>query len=328
MRILTFTQAGKLDGLGHLKRSRIIKDMIDKDFNLINYLYVLLDSYDNIFFNNFNERSIGNNFDEIVALIHTLKPTLIIIDLNYKNLNFRIKDLIVFIKKLNIKILAIDGLIDFLEYIDLIFFPSFFPSVMNNYLSIDKIVSGWDCYLLDEKFFKPKRWEDGNNLLVMTGGSDVLNLNKIWPKYINEKLSKDMNIHWIVGPYAQKPDFNFKKNMNFITYFNPSNIYDICKKINYAITLYGVSFFELIAQGIPTVVLPLNLNRDKDELHYLSKNKIAITAENYCDATDKFSVLKSNNNLSRILNKKCNHLISDPGIKRLKLEIKKLLDLE
>ena len=327
MRILTFTQAGKFDGLGHLKRSRIIKVMIDKDLHLKNYLYVLTDEHDNIFLNNFKEKTIGNNFEEIVEVVNSVKPNLIIIDLNYKNLNFRIKDLIIFFKKLNIKILAIDGLIDFLDYIDLIFLPSFFPSVMNNYLSIDKVISGWDCYLIDEKFFKSNKWEDGNNLLVMTGGSDVLNLNKIWPKYINDKLSKEMNIHWIVGPYSQKPDFNFKKNMNFTTYFNPSNIYDICKKINYAITLYGVSFFELIAQGIPTVVFPLDYKRDKDELHYLSKNKIAITAENYCDATDKFSALKLNNNLSRNLNEKCNQLISDPGVKRLKFEIEKLLDL-
>ena len=49
-------------------------------------------------------------------------------------------------------------------------------------------------------------------------------------------------------------------------------------RANYALTVYGVSFFELLQHGIPTVVFSPYGGKDQPELERLSRENVAIVA--------------------------------------------------
>ena len=90
------------------------------------------------------------------------------------------------------------------------FIPSFQCFVATVPSNDAPIIYGWDCFLLDHSF-KKNNWLPGQNVIVLTGGSDVSNLGKNLLELLNKKLPKDTNLDWVVGPYASRPILKKKK---------------------------------------------------------------------------------------------------------------------
>jgi UDP-N-acetylglucosamine:LPS N-acetylglucosamine transferase len=49
---------------------------------------------------------------------------------------------------------------------------------------------------------------------------------------------------------------------------------------NYAITVFGISFFEILQYGVPSVVFSPYNNKDNEELEALKKEEVAMIANN------------------------------------------------
>ena len=159
----------------------------------------------------------------------------------------------------------------------------------------------------------------------MTGGSDRAKLNKSWPLLLDKMLPRNFNIHWIVGPYSQKPNLELCKNLNFNIYKYPQDIFKIYQKVNYAITIYGVSFFELIAQGIPTVVFSIYGNKDNNEIDFIDDNKLAIKSIDEVNAIEKFIELLNNKKKSQQISFNSQRVLKKPGTTKLGEEVINLL---
>ena len=64
-----------------------------------------------------------------------------------------------------------------------------------------------------------------------------------------------------------------------------------------AISVFGVSFFELIAHRVPTVVFSPYGEKDHRELKGIGKQRIALVAQNAKDAAQKAAILINDSDL-------------------------------
>jgi spore coat polysaccharide biosynthesis predicted glycosyltransferase SpsG len=86
---------------------------------------------------------------------------------------------------------------------------------------------------------------------------------------------------------------------------------------NYAITIFGVSFFELLKMGVPTVVFSPYGAKDLLDMQYIAKAGIALVANDERDAVEQMEKLMQDENLSRVLSLRAEESMKDAGSARL-----------
>jgi spore coat polysaccharide biosynthesis predicted glycosyltransferase SpsG len=82
---------------------------------------------------------------------------------------------------------------------------------------------------------------------------------------------------------------------------SPSDLDHLMAEANYAVTVYGVSFFELLYYGVPTVVFSPYGDKDSAELAAIAKEGIALVAKDEVDAVGKLKALMADNKLAASL---------------------------
>ena len=322
---LIICESGIERGLGHFKRSSEICKMLNHNF-LGNSRILNLSNQENQF-DESNEMLLQKSYsdNDIYELISRANLHLVVIDLDFENTLFDYNSLINFMKKLNIKIIIIDGFISNFDMVDLFFIPAFRETLDSNLIQNKKVVCGEDCFLINERHFrKEKIWKGGKRILVLSGGSDYQKIGSIMPKHLNSRLPLSSEIDWIIGPFSLEPNFDFDKRIKFNIHRSPPDLVSLMDNADFAITIFGISFFELMANGIPTVVFSHDNNRDSLELEIIKKNKLALIANDCIHAIEQINKLLSDKNLAFDLSKKSRHIINKPGTLRLKSEIKKL----
>lgn len=221
------------------------------------------------------------------------------------------------------RVVAIDGLLSHRDKLDLIFIPAFKFDLPADLVDGAPIVFGWDCYLMSPPE-KPSEWCAGRNLLVLTGGSDATGLGATWPTELNGRLPKDVELHWVTGPYAAQPIWPSDKRVNVVEHHAPAGLAPLMAKANYAITVFGVSLFELLSMGIPTVVFSPYGQKDRAALQAIEQAGVALVARDESHATQLLIDLSSNEKLARQLSSRALALLSTSGGVRLCSEIAKL----
>jgi glycosyltransferase involved in cell wall biosynthesis len=68
-----------------------------------------------------------------------------------------------------------------------------------------------------------------------------------------------------------------------------------------AVTVFGVSFFELIALGVPTVVFSPYGEKDSRELQGIAEQRVALVAQDAEDAAEQAAMLLKNSDLRTVL---------------------------
>lgn len=325
MNILIVCHLGKSIGLGHFSRSKTICKLLKKRFNA--NIYMLIQGDINFVKSNkiFKSYSFGFNVD-LSSEVEKLKNfDIVFFDLHEKSINKNFKLFLKFLKGKGSKLVAIDGLINYHLYFDLIFIPSFYIKPINlPNLNKRKIIYGWDCYLIDDSII-PKKWEFGNSVLALSGGSDNFNLSLVWPPLLNNKLPINTTLNWVTGPFARKiKKISFSK-INFKKHYSKDSLSKIISISNFAITVYGVAFFELLKAGVPTVVFSPYGRKDSNELKIIKKLNIALVASNKIDAVKKLAYLMKNRDLAKKISKKAISKMNFKSESRLVYQIKKLL---
>ncbi len=94
---------------------------------------------------------------------------------------------------------------------------------------------------------------------------------------------------------------------------------------HYAVTVFGVSFFELLYLGIPTVVFSPYGDKDDSELQSIAKTGVAMVARDEHDAIDCLCALMNNDCLAARLSLRAREKLSTLGGRRLCMEISKLI---
>jgi len=231
------------------------------------------------------------------------------------------------LKQRNICLISIDSLIEHCNVLDLIWVPSF-NFDCNKYTDCTSILrSGWDSFLI-QKRLRHKDWTPGTKVLILTGGSDVSNLGKTLPIQLDELLVKNTDIHWVRGPFSGSPNLPKKCRLNWIIHNAPEQLDELIVQSDYVMTVFGVSFFEVLQYGIPTVVFSPYGNKDNNELDALSKEGVAIVESNSKLAINSLIKLMNNDRISKKYSINALKKMSINGVQNLSNEIYSLMGLK
>jgi spore coat polysaccharide biosynthesis predicted glycosyltransferase SpsG len=186
------------------------------------------------------------------------------------------------LRQRNLKVISVDGLVDQRGKLDLLFVPSFRRSPPEDSTG-GPVVSGWDCFLLNVRR-PPIPWKPGKRVLALAGGSDATGLGEVLPTLLDAALRVGTELHWVTGPYARQPVLPASPRLAILNHQSPSDLNDLMMRANYALTVYGVSFFESLYYGTPTVVFSPYGNKDDAELATVAEEGVALTASDEVDA--------------------------------------------
>lgn len=325
-KILVVCQAGEKTGLGHLSRALVIcRALLQQGF-----IPELLVHGEPLTLADTGSMSVRftSNRDLCATISATTAenpPDLVIFDLQPQRIPPDITVLLSTLKASGCKLITIDAMADLRHLVDLVFIPAFQLKPELNQGDISRLVYGWDCFLL-KVAARTTHWQDGKNLLVLTGGSDATNLGQSWPALLNTALPADTTLHWVTGPYAALPQWPGQSRITFCNHQAPDNLQQLMGSANYAVTVYGVSFYELLYYGVPTVVFSPYGDKDASELDAIAASGIALVAKDEKEAIVKLNQLMASPSVATAISAKAARQMARPGEQKLVGLITQLLD--
>ena len=330
LKALLVCYISKKTGIGHLSRLLALAQKLKKDKKIISEFLIFgdlvkKDGLDEFQLHNF---SFNRSFKkEIRNILKKDFFNFLIIDLNQDHKIINLTQFFEELKKRNIYIIGIDSLIEHCNILDIIWIPSFNFNFLkyNNCKSLVK--SGWDTYLI-QKNLKNKKWYPGSKVLVLTGGSDAYILGKSLPKEIDNKLNDNIELHWVKGPLSISPIIPKKQKLKWIIHDAPNRLDELIVQSNYVLTIFGISFFEALQYGIPTVVFSPLKKKDEKDLKALSKQKVAKVANNSKLAVKALSKLIDDNKMASEYSTNAFNKMSVNGIQNLSKKIYSLAKIK
>ena len=314
-------------GLGHLSRLLALAQTLKKDKKIIPEFLIFgdlikKDEIESFVVHNF---SIEDDFSQTIkSLLQNNNFRALVIDIYHSHNLSNLHNLFIQLKQQKILIISIDTLLEHCDILDLIWIPSFNFDISKYNHCKSILRSGWDTYLI-QKRLNHKKWRPGSKILVLTGGSDVLNLGKILPIQLDSILDKNSEVHWVKGPLSDDPKLPEKQKLKWIFHDAPQQLDEIIVQSNYVLTVFGVTFFEVLQYGIPTVVFsPYDIKDDKD-LKALSNEDVAIVSNNSRSAIKELSNLMADDKLANKLSINALKKLSINGSQQLSKRIYLLL---
>ena len=325
--ILFICQANKKIGLGHLTRIISLIKKLDSENSISIKLLLFGDSLleprlKNIDSQIYNDTCQFKN--NIIEEIEYTKTSLIVFDLCPRELPQDVEELLADVFKLNIKMVSIDSLYDKSNFFEFIWAPSFYNKFKNDLILNKKVISGWGSFLIQKRLKNPI-WKSGKKILVLTGAADTEKLYDILPKKLDSGLDSKMEINWVQGPFSNKPTIPSNSIHNWVIHKNPESLDSLITETNYALTVFGVSFFETIQYGIPTVVFSPYGNKDNEELNSLKSEGVASVALSIKAAISNLNEIIINESYAINISKKALGKMKTNGVKKLSEKVLSLL---
>jgi spore coat polysaccharide biosynthesis predicted glycosyltransferase SpsG len=317
-------------GIGHLSRLLALAQALKEDDIIIPEFLIFGDFFKKKELYNFDNHTFPLTDDFVATVENTLEMNnfdAVIFDLYPSHNIDNLGELFIKLKRRNICLISIDSLIEYCNILDLIWVPSFNFNcgTYNNCVSVLK--SGWDSFLI-QKRFQHKDWTPGAKVLVLTGGSDIANLGETLPAQLDKLLDKKIELHWVKGPFSNMPNLPKKCRLNWIVHNAPEYLDELIVQNDYVMTVFGISFFEVLQYGIPTVVFSPYGDKDNDELDALSEEGVAMAVNNPKLAINGLIELMNNDELSKEYSMNALKKMSVNGAKNLSKEIYSLIGLK
>lgn len=299
-RILFVVHAGEGVGLGHLTRSLVGARSLALRLGAKVDFVAVGQQVDDTFCKEF-EVHCSITHGPIDVVVHQLTKnnqySAICLDLFNSFLSKTLGLVLENVRKTGCKIVAIDSLFGLEGLIDLLYVPSFLrPTYVESSEFRGRLAYGWDAYLLNIKV-QDQAPKHSGSILALTGGSDVTQLGKYWPEVLHKCLPLSSVVHWVTGPFSQRPILPDSSSIEFVEHVAPAGLTSLMQGVQAAVTVYGVSFFELIALGVPTVVFSPYGGKDSRELREIADQRIALVAQDARDAADQVTRLIKDSNL-------------------------------
>lgn len=324
MNVLLVCHAGAGIGLGHFSRSLVIAKALGERFGADVHWLIQGGALERLDLKAFHHRFVPPDGDLVEELVSEESADLVLFDLHPQYVPENFGGAINRLRASGAKVVAIDGLLAYRSELDLIFIPSFQFMPPQNLKAGAPIIFGWDCFLLDASL-PPKPWQPGCRVLILTGGSDVTRLGETWPGLLNESLPEDIVLDWVTGPFAQRPRWPYIRRLKFVEHIAPDGLEPLMQQSNYAITVFGVSFFELLRLGVPTVVFSPYGGKDSSELDAIAEQGVALVANDEREAIDRLVDLLKQDELARQLSERARTTLKTSGVDRLCSEIATLV---
>jgi spore coat polysaccharide biosynthesis predicted glycosyltransferase SpsG len=326
--VLVVCQAGVGIGLGHLTRSLVVTRALRKVLRATVCILIQGDAVKRADLDEFQHHFVGLTEDlssVVRERVQEMIPQVVIFDLHPRLVPKDIDELLDELQQRGRKLVSVDALVTHRRRLDLVFIPSFHFHPPYNWTGAEHIVFGWDCFLLNVKR-APTEWKPGGQVLVLTGGSDTTGLGKTLPSQLDAVLPRSTRLHWVTGPYARGPDWPASPRLRMLNHQSPSGLDDLMVEANYAVTVYGVSFFELLYYGVPTVVFSPYGDKDDAELAVIAKERVALVAKDEADAVGKLKQLMADHKLAASLSLHARQRMSALGGQKFAQAVAELLD--
>lgn len=324
MKVLIVCHAGAGIGLGHLSRSLVIAKALRARFDAHVRWLIQSDPLQRDDLKAFPHRFVPLDHDLAGQLAAHAPFDLVLLDLQPQRVPPALGLAIAALRAGGAKVVAIDGLLAYRPELDLIFMPSFQfrpPADLNEGAPI---VYGWDCFLLDTDW-APLPWTPEGRVLALTGGSDATHLGATWPELLNRSLPAYAELHWVTGPFAAKPRWPATPRIEMVEHVAPAGLGPLMQRANYAVTVFGVSFFELLYLGVPTVVFSPYSGKDAAELNAIAASGVALVAADEREATERLVELLRRDDLAKQLSERARATVEISGTQRLCSEIAGLM---
>jgi len=315
MNVLIVCHAGSSLGLGHLTRSIVVAKALREQLGDEVHLLIQGDPLKRSDVSEYDHKFIrleNNLLEAVLKYAQVSDAKVVIFDLHPRLVPSDIDGLLMELRNAHCKIISVDGFISNQENLDLVFIPSFVSPAPERLGSAVPVLFGWDCFLLNVDRL-PIEWHYGRKVLALTGGSDATGLGTSLPRLLNEVLPADTELHWVTGPYAEQPLFPVSPKCSIVNHQSPSSLADLMANSHYAITVYGVSFFELLYYGVPTVVFSPYGNKDGAELAVIASEGVALVATDEFDAVNKLREVMDNDILAKSLSQRARKKLSVKG---------------
>ncbi len=254
-KIVLLTHCGESIGLGHLRRAMVLARALQDRHAAAVELLIVGDAVALAGLELLPHRFIvaNSDIDQLAQQLMECHPEAVVIDVAADRLNIDFGTLLASLRQQQIVTVAVDGLVEQHELLDLIFIPSFYLAPEQRVLAVqEKILFGWHNYFFDPAL-QPSPWSGGNKIIVMTGGSDHYGLGALWPTMLDGALPAGTIITWITGPYANAPEVPANPRLTWQVEHAPENLAQLMAQADYALTPYGVTLFELLKLAKPVV---------------------------------------------------------------------------
>lgn len=319
--VLIYTQANKTIGIGHLRRMLHLATALREHYSYGVHIAIEGDPIEIIGLQEVNHTWLSNSLPvvpQLESIYVKQKPNVVILDWKYYSNPIQLKEWLKGLGENKTARIAIDGLFDFDSVIDHFHIPSFHCSTVTSESLRSKLSHGWDNYLLPASHANKPSLSAPNRLLVMTGGSDPSGLARTLPGHIDKHFSdKELRVSWIQGPYAKPPLIPDDTPHKWTVSHNPNNLSEIVSHCDFAITVYGLTFFELLKSGIPCITFDPHGAATSEEWSLLQKENVAILTENAKEAARKLKLIINDWELSREMGDKAAEMLSSGGAAKL-----------
>jgi spore coat polysaccharide biosynthesis predicted glycosyltransferase SpsG len=326
MNILLVCHAGTGVGLGHMTRCLVAAKALKHELGADVQMLIQGDEVKWSELATWPHRFIGHD-ENLVGHVRAWQAQgpldVLVFDLQPQKVPPDFGDLLDGLRASGCALVAVDGLLRYRPKLDLIFTPSFHLALAHDTPDGAPIVMGWDCLLLNVQV-APRGWQPGRRVLALTGGSDATSLGKTWPRLLDDTLPPDTELHWVTGPFAAAPSLPDAPRIDIHEHVAPTGLGPLMQASDYAVTVFGISFFELMYLGIPTVVFSPYGGKDNRELEGIAQSGAALVACDETDASHLLVGLMHDDALARQLSRQSRALLSTSGASRLCAEILKL----
>ena len=328
MNALIVCHAGVGLGLGHLTRSLVVARALHQELGasvdlLIQGNPVRLESLSQ--FGHQFLRTDENLADTVRHQVKFICPQVVVFDLHPGLVPADFTHLLEVLRQEGCKVIGVDGLLSQRDNLDLIFIPSFRFILPDTIKSSNPILFGWDCFLLNVNG-PAIDWKPGRQVLALTGGSDAACLGKTLPKLLNAALPDDTTLNWVCGPFAKQPVWPIAPRFSMLRRNFSFGLGDLMSRANYAVTVYGVSFFELLYYGVPTVVFSPYENRFDSELSAISAEGVARVARDELEAVAMLRELMADDVMAVSISKRARTKLSVLGGTKFAKSVRDLLN--
>jgi spore coat polysaccharide biosynthesis predicted glycosyltransferase SpsG len=326
LRVLIVCHVGAGIGLGHLTRALVVSAAVRDRLGAQAHFLLQGDRVTRPELERFEHRSISMSEDLTAAIREQVRSNdyqVVIFDLHPRKAPADIEQLVADLRQAKRKVVAIDRL-GANRGLDLLFIPSFRFSPPPDSCRDVHVVYGWDCLLLS---VAPSGapWQPGEKVLCLTGGSDATGLGRTLPGLLDKELPSHAHVDWVRGPFSEEPVLPPRPRASWTVHSAPPGIGQLLQSANYAVTIYGVSVFELLRVGVPSIVFSPYGSQDDAELTVLASEGLALVARNQADAAAQVAALMADDQLAAAIARRARERAAGDGADRLAAEITELL---
>ena len=324
LRVLLVCLAGPDIGMGHLARGLVAARALTRELGALVQVLVQGDSAGRPDLAAFPHQVITAQ-DDLCAAIDTAasasRADLLLFDLPAPKVPARMDAALALWRRQGRHLVAVDGLANHAALLSLRFVPAPQPPSAADLQAGCRLRQGWDCLLLDPLAETALPWLPGADALALTGGSDATGLGRHWPTQLAAALPAGSRLHWVTGPLAAPPQPPPSGAVAWQEHRALPHLGALMARCPQAVTVFGISLFELLQRGVASVVFSPYSGRDRAELAELRRSGAAWVATDATDAARSLARLMADPDQAAHLSRQARACLARNGGATLAAEV-------